>query len=327
MRDKILKIVYASGKNGILQEELTKNYGISKSTVSTVLSSFERENIVIRKRVAGRSYRIWHTDFSPFPVKGVIRIGILKAIEYPAIFLCEDILKDIDVRVKIYRDAFSLTKDLAEGYLEIACSPLITQVLFSLVYRSIIIKAGCGFNGGGLIIKKSVPKIFGSTELSTMEFSLRKYIEMQNLEYEEIRYFSSPEKMISVLNSGDVDAIAIWEPYLTDLGKKYKIIRFSELFGEYPCCTLACNDRIEKSEEFQKFISAYRYAVDNLQELKDRAIELQAKMLKYPASKIRQAFDGYAYDWRLDMNHVMKILEEYGIKLTRESTKKVFRLQ
>ncbi len=325
MQEKILRILINAGKNGILQEEFTKKYGISKSTVSTILSKFEDEGKIVRRRVAGKSYRVWHVKYSPFPIPDVLRVGIGRATEYPAVLLA---YKDSDypkIELKIYKNAFTLTKDLAEGYLDVGCSPLITQALFALVYRNIKIRAGCGFRGGGIALRVSNPKIFGSSELSTMEFSLRTYIEKTGIDA-QIRYFPSPDRMIKALGSGEVDAIAIWEPFVTELSQRYKIIRFEELFGRYPCCTLATNLQTENSKEVREFLKIYKNAVEQLEERKDEAISLEAKFLRIKKARIEKAFYGFDYDWKLDMNVASKFLEEFGLKLTNASKARIFNL-
>jgi len=320
-----MRILLSAGKNGVLQEELTKKYGISKSTVSTIISKFEKERKIVRKRVAGRSYRVWHIKYSPFPIKGVLRVGIGRAIEYPAVLLAYKDLNYPEIKLKIYKSAFALTKDLAEGYLDVGCSPLITQVIFALVYRNIKIRAGCGFRGGGIVLRVQNPKIFGSSELSTMEFSLRSYIEKKNIEA-QIRYFSSPDKMIKALKNGDVEAIAIWEPFLTELSRNYSVMRFEELFGRYPCCTLAYNVQVEGSKELKEFIDAYRNAAEHLEERKKEAISLQSKFLRFKRERIEKAFNGFDYDWKLDMDVASKYLEDFGIKLTNASKARIFNL-
>ncbi len=325
MQEKIIRILLNAGKNGVLQEEFTKKYGISKSTASTILSKLEDEGKIVRKRVAGKSYRVWHVKYSPFPIRNVLRVGIGKATEYPAVLLA---YKDLDypkIELKIYKSAFTLTKDLAEGYLDVGCSPLITQVLFALVYRNIKIRAGCGFRGGGIASRVANPRIFGSSELSTMEFSLRNYIEKRGIEA-QIRYFPSPDKMVKALENGDVEAIAIWEPFLSELSQNYKITRFEEIFGRYPCCTLASNIQAENSRELKEFLNAYKIATEQIEERREEAISLQAKFLRIKKERIERAFNGFDYDWKLDMDIASKFLEDFGIKLTNASKARIFNL-
>ncbi|NPA75557.1 MAG: transcriptional regulator [Euryarchaeota archaeon] len=323
MRDTILKILKKAGRRGILQESFTREHGISKSTVSTVLSALEEESLVVRKRVAGRSYMVWHVDFAPGPVRGMVRVGILKAIEYPGVLLAASDMKN--VKLKVYTNAFKLTRDLAEGYIDVGCSPLITQTLFALVHRSIHINGGCGFNGGGVVFRKGKPERFGSTELSTMEFSLRRFMELRGMDG-EILYFSRVEEMKRAIEAGTVDAVAIWEPYLTELSEKYSVVRFEEVFGEYPCCTIASSVKSERRKEHREFLEAYRRAVDSIDSRVDEVIALESKLLRLSRRAIRRAFHGYKYSWHLDRELAMKTLEDYGIKLTEESVSKVFNL-
>ncbi len=325
MQEKIIRILLNAGKNGVLQEEFTKKYGISKSTVSTILSKFENEGKIVRKRVAGKSYRVWHVKYSPFPIPGVLRVGIGRATEYPAVLLASKDLDYPQIELKIYKSAFTLTKDLAEGYLDVGCSPLITQVLFALVYRNIKIRAGCGFRGGGIASRVTNPRIFGSSELSTMEFSLRSYIEKRGIEA-QIMYFPSPDKMVKALENGDVEAIAIWEPFLSELSQNYKITRFEEIFGRYPCCTLASNIQAENSRELQEFLNTYKNATEQIKERRGEAISMQAKFLRIKKERIEKAFDGFDYDWKLDMDIASKFLEDFGIKLTNASKARIFNL-
>ena len=325
MRKKILKVVEKAGKEGILQGALTSVYGFSKSTVSTVLQEMEIQGIVVRKRVAGKSYRIWNVRHSPFPVEGHLRVGIIRAIEYPSVLLAAKNCEDVRIHVLLYNNAFSLTKDLAEGHLDAGCSPLITQTLFSLVYRSIRINAGCGFNGGGLIMRISEPKKFGSSELSTMEYNLHRYMEEKGVSG-EIKYFSSPVKMMESLKNGEVDAIAIWEPYLTKLSGKYKSMRFEDIFGDYPCCTLASNFRIEGSREYEKFLKIYKEAFEEIEDRKEELIQIESKLFSIPKQDIREAFHGFKYSWELPITLVRHTLEKFGIKLSSDMETRVFKL-
>ncbi len=325
MRKKILKAIERAGKEGILQRALSAVYGFSKSTVSTVLQELESQRIVVRKRVAGKSYRIWSVRYSPFPVEGHLRVGIIRAIEYPSVLLAAENCREVNIHVLLYNNAFSLTKDLAEGYLDAGCSPLITQTLFSLVYRSIRINAGCGFNGGGLVMRKTSPRVFGSSELSTMEYNLHRYMEERGM-MGEIKYYSSPLQMMDSLESGDVDAIAIWEPYLTKLSKRYKTIRFEEIFGDYPCCTLASNVRMEKSKEYMTFLERYKEAFEEIDTRMEELVHMESKLFGMPQREIRDAFHGFKYSWKLSIDMVRHTLEKFGIKLSGDMEPRVFKL-
>lgn len=324
MKERILREIRKAGKNGILQGELTKLYSFSKSTVSTVLKTLEEEGEIVRVHVAGKSRRIWGVENSPFPVKGHLRIGILKAIEYPAVLLAYLDCREIKVHLRLYNSAFSLTRDLAEGYLDAGCSPLITQTLFALVYRTIRINAGCGYNGGGIVFGKP-GEVFGSSELSSMEYNLHRYMDFKGMRG-VIRHFPSPQRMIKALERGEINAIAIWEPYLTKLAEKYRIVRFEEMFGEYPCCTLASNTRMENVEEYKTFLRRYIDAFAEIESRKDELISLESQLFKIPKRDIARAFHGFRYDYRLPRELALSTLENFGLRLGRELEERVFNL-
>ncbi len=324
MKEEILEVIKRAGKSGILQGELSGVYGFSKSTVSMALKDLLNRGLVVRRKVAGKSYRLWSIENSPYPQKGHLRIGILKAIEYPAILLVYRDCKKVKIHLKLYNNAFNLTKDLAEGYLDVGCSPLITQTLFALVYRTLRINAGCGYNGGGLIIRKK-GDIFGSSELSTMEYNLYRYMERKGI-HGVVRHFSSPERMIRALEKDEVHAIAIWEPYLTRLSKKYKMLRFEELFGDYPCCTLASNIAVENTEEFASFLRYYRKAFHMIEERKEELIKLESKLFKISQRDIREAFYGFKYSFELSIELARETLQSFGLKLSEDSERKIFNL-
>jgi len=324
MKERILREIRKAGKNGILQGELTKLYNFSKSTVSTVLKKLEEEGEIVRVHVAGKSSRIWSVENSPFPVKGHLRIGILKAIEYPAVLLAYLDCREIKVHLRLYNSAFSLTKDLAEGYLDVGCSPLITQTLFALVYRTIRINAGCGYNGGGIVFGKP-GEVFGSSELSSMEYNLHRYMDFKRMRG-VVRHFPSPQRMIKALERGEVNAIAIWEPYLTKLAEKYRIVRFDEIFGEYPCCTLASSTRMENAEEYRIFLHRYIDAFAEIENRKNELISLESQLFKIPKRDIVRAFYGFRYDYRLPRDLALSTLENFGLRLGRELEERVFNL-
>ncbi|NJE77499.1 hypothetical protein E3E37_11305, partial [Thermococcus sp. ES12] len=127
-----------------------------------------------------KAYRIWIIDEAPFPVKGTLRLGLLRAVEYPhALLTAHDLKEKYNVRVLIYDSALELTNALAIGKVDLACSPLITQILYALLMKSIKIVSGCGFAGSGLVMRGELKegRTIASSELSTMETMLKQFLE------------------------------------------------------------------------------------------------------------------------------------------------------
>jgi len=161
--EKILGLLRERKEEGILQSEISRVLGVSKSVVSEVLRRLEERGVIVRERVAGKSYRVWLSEFSPKPVEGLMRVGILRASEYPHILLA---CRDLGARVKVFDSAIDLTRSLSFGSIDIGVSPFVTQTLFALTLRSIKIHCVVAYNGSGLVMKKGVEKCrrFGEDE-------------------------------------------------------------------------------------------------------------------------------------------------------------------
>jgi predicted transcriptional regulator len=113
-REKILNFLKVRGSDGVMQSEICLALRLSKSTVSEILKELEAKEEIVKEKI-GRAYRIWHADFAPFPVKR-IRIGILRAAEYPHVLLAA---KKLNARIIVFENALKLTKALASGSIDV----------------------------------------------------------------------------------------------------------------------------------------------------------------------------------------------------------------
>ncbi len=328
-KDDILKLLKERKSEGVLQSELYE-LKYSKSTIVDALEKLLDGNVVIRKKVGKKQYRIWLIEHAPFPIRRTIRIGLLKAVEYPHVLLAaEEIKKRYNVIVKIFKNALEATRALALCQLDIACSPLITQVMHALVSKSIKIYAGCGFNGSGIVFKKEKPKCYACSELSTMEMNLKYYLKEKNIDITkaDIRYFKDPERMMERFFNCEVEAIAIWEPYLTKL-KKFKIVEFKDVLGRFPCCTLAANNRfVEVNKDiFKEFLYMYKKCSSEIYERKEEAIQLMRKYFGFDEEILRESFGKFEYSYKISLDDILKNLERFGISLTKTVINEIFDL-
>lgn len=317
----ILAYLTAKGHEGILQSELYRlNY--SRSTIVEAIESLEKEKKVIRKEIGKKAYRIWLVEEAPFPIEGVLRLGLLRAVEYPhAILTAKDLEREYDVRILVYNSAIELTNALALGKVDLACSPLITQVLFGLLTKNLRIAGGCGFGGSGVVLKGDLKEgiKIGSSELSTMETMLKLFLEKHGLvDKAKVIYFKKPEEIVKSFLEGEIDALSIWEPYLSSLEKEgFKVYRYVELFGFYPCCALGVNYEFFKinKEIFYKFMDYYKKNTKSLKQRKEEAIRLMEMVFGFKQEQIRNGFEGFVYDYRLSKEQVESALERFGLKV------------
>ncbi len=327
-KKRIIDLLIKSGGEGVLQSEIPRKLDLSKSTVSEILSDLENEGIVVREKAAGKSYRVWFFKFAPKPIEGVIRIGVLRASEYPHALMAAEKLEDVKVCVEVFDDAQELTKTLSMSQLDVGFSPFITQTLFALLLKSIKIHCIAAYNGSGVALKKSLEKsrAFATSELSAMESNLKLFLEQSGFNLTELtfKYFSSPEDMIEKFAGCEVDALAIWEPYFTALRSKYKCIEFREVIGDFPCCSLASNIQFYKRNKsiLKDYLDGLKSSVEEIEERKDYAAELVAKKMGFDEKLVMKSFDSYIFSASLSRDD-FEYLEKYGLKLTKESMKNI----
>ncbi|EHR79418.2 hypothetical protein OCC_07851 [Thermococcus litoralis DSM 5473] len=320
-KDDILEYLREKSHEGALQSELYE-LGYSRSTIAEAIESLESEKMIVRREIGKKAYRIWLVEEAPFPIKGLLRLGVLKAAEYPhALLTARDLEKKHDVRVIVYSSALELTNALALGKVDLACSPLVTQVLFGLLTKSLKIAAGCGFGGSGLVVRKELKEgiTIGSSELSTMETMLKLFLEKHDLIGKvNVVYFKKPEEIMKSFLEGEIDGLSIWEPYLSKLEKKgFKVYRYTEKFGLFPCCTLGVNREFLKTngEIFKEFMELYRENTERLEERKKEALEIMVSLFGFSKEEAKAGLKGFVFDYRLSEEQIESTLERFGLKV------------
>lgn len=279
--NKIISQLELAKERGILQSEIAKIVNLSKSTVSDILSELEEEGLIVREEISQKSYRVWLAKYYPGAIKGVVRVGILKASEYGKVVHAGE---KVGAIFKVYRNALEATKDLVHGVTDIVASPFVTQAFFGVLMKNIKIFRVVAMNGSGVVLSNG--KRFGCSEFSTMERMLRRYLRVKNLR-EDLKFFDSPEDMISELK--DLRGIAIWEPYLSNFER---VERFEEVIGDFVCCSLAVNKNfLEKNPDiFESFVDEY-----------DRSKPIQgvkklAEIIGMPEDIVRKSLGSYSFE-------------------------------
>ncbi|ADC66149.1 conserved hypothetical protein [Ferroglobus placidus DSM 10642] len=307
--EKILDELRKSKERGLLQSELVRRIGASKSTVSDVLSELEGKGIVVREKEAGKSLRVWLAEFYPKPIKGKLKLGILKSSEYACL------LSRFRGIVRVYNNAMDLTRDLVLGRIDLAASPFVTQVMFGVMMKNIRIVRGVAYNGSGVVFGDEKNGIFGSSELSAMEIMLR--LVKDEIGLKKFRYFSSPEEMISSLKY--LNGIGIWEPYFSSLDRDK--VFFKDIIGDHPCCTLAVN--VESFEEnkslIKDFLADYDKAKPNAEKL--------AEICGFSKEDVEKSLKSYIFVKEVREDELIDFLKLAKIEISRESLESLFELQ
>ncbi|AWR94891.1 DUF7343 domain-containing protein [Acidianus brierleyi] len=292
-RDIIIDLLSKNGS--LLQTDLVKLSGISKSRVSEILSELEKEGIISRKIIAGKSLEV--------SLKSrIIKIGIIKAAEYPFIMPFYKKLKDsgYSPSIIIYKNGIDVTRDLALGKLDIGFSPVVSQIIFSKAFDIKIIAGGA--KGGAGIIGESCE--VGSTVLSSMEtWTIADFKDVK------IVPFNSPEDLVSNFQEKKIKSIAIWEPYLSIL--KDQGNKISHVFEPVHCCTMAIRSDLDEEKIKNLYESSFSWFLES----KDRWIPEYANLIGEDYSIMKKAINNYEFDSYLDLNEVYKYLKKSGIYL------------
>jgi|Deesub1362A_J573_1020465.scaffolds.fasta_scaffold05187_2 predicted transcriptional regulator len=326
-REKIITVLEKWGVEGIQQSDLIDLLGLSPSSISEILNELERAGIVVRKEIGKKVKRVWLKRMAPFPIENVLRVGILKAVEYPHVLLAlSDIQKEgVEVHLEVFKNAFEATSAAVSGRIDIVFSPFITQIMFSLVTRRIFVWASCGFKGGGVAFRDGEIKKVGSSELSTMEYTLKELSEFRET---ETKYYETPEEMIDAIEREEVDAIAIWEPYLSMMKERgYKVILFSEKIGNYPCCTAGVNKSFfeDNRELFMKYAKAYKNASELLKNRFEEATVLLHYHLNFPMRAVKEGMKNFGYGWKIEKEVIEGALRRMGFSVNEKRIKEVFK--
>ncbi len=302
LEKRILGVLEERKFEGILQSELVKVLNASKSRVSEVLKELEDRGIVVRKKEAGKNLRIWLSRYS----KDRIKVGILRASEYARL------ISSGDFSFIVYGNAIDLTRDLALGRIEFGASPLITQVMFGIMMKNIRVLGVVAENGSGVVFGDERNGVFATTEMSAMEMNLRATRE--RLGVSSFRYCDGPECLINSL--ADVEGVAIWEPYFTTADREK--IPFSEIVGDFPCCTLAVNMNFMEENE-----SAASQILKGMRSSRIDA-EKVAGVLGFDERVIRESVKSYRFAPDYSVEEIERYLKRSGVEISRESLSSVF---
>ncbi len=287
MSGKELVLSLLRERGGTLpQSTLRELTGLSKSRLSEILSELEKEGQISRSKMIGKNLSVSLTKS--------LRIGIINAAEYPFIIPFYKRAKEMgyNVKLEIYQDGVALTRDLTLGRLDVAFSPLVTQLFFKRIFDNIEIIAG-GAKGGGGIVGQNCGKV-ASTFISSMEEWTLRYCDEA-----EIVHAKSPNELIEKFNRREVESIAIWEPYLTLFRNKGVRVNY---FEHEHCCTLAIRGGLDAD----KIKRIYEQSFSDFLSSTDRWVSEYAGFLGFDYPLLKEAIKTYEFDNVIEPNEVKK---------------------
>lgn len=330
IREEIVEAVLGAGRSGIYQKDLQKALGISKSYCSEQLSYLSDVTHTIARKLEGGLFRVYHIEYYPGPVRGVVRVGMLRSSEYvPAIMAFRRVFErpGSSLIFRFYNGTMELFQDFGSGTLEFMLAPTQATVLNVLISNNLKIMIGLGTGGSGIISQHAGKPAVLSTELSSM-ISLASEHSGIDLPGEIISY-DDPLSAVEDYSSGKYSFIAIWEPYFTYLVEKSGntvILEYSSVMGDMPCCCASVNKHFYDSEkaavaEWAREYSDSGMSINEGSRLFVEAVELIASATGISSSVVRKSLGQYNFGHtRISIEKLRKA----GINLSSRQVESLF---
>lgn len=333
LKSQLTKELKKRKGNGIAQNEIELLYGYSRSYISETLNKMESDSEIIRKTEGKLIKRVWLREYYPGVVERYLRIGFLKSTEYIPLLKATSIVAEvngIELNLKLYDDAVEMMKDLEQKTLDLALSPIFTQILFSLTSKGVFI-VGTVATGGSAILEneKSTNDLCASSESSSMILLMRQHF--GNGKY-EIKTIKNPVKASSEFLSNKYRYMAIWEPYVTSLERNKSIrevANYDEVLGELPCCGISTNEALFRkvSPLLTSIMSKYReLAKKNALpgDLEELIVKL-ARAYKTSKSDIEESLSKYDFLPKYSLEMVEEYLEYLGLTISHDTINRIFK--
>ena len=234
----------------------------------------------------------------------------------------------LDAKVVVRNTGAQLTKSLKAGQIDFA--PAAFTNLPAALERGIKVRGVVGYVGGSYkksttdemvgiavrpgtgiqTIKDLKEKKIGSTFGSTGDLYLRTLLEKSGIGVGGVRRINvRPPSIVSLFDSGGVDAMVAWEPYLTRMTDKVKGASLVSRGGDYVCFCAGMHgvpERVYKDKKAtQAFVNGMSEAAAYVRDAKnsDEIAKIGARYVRgMDAALIKRTIKWWTYDPRLGEN-------------------------
>lgn len=231
--EDILAVIERSG--GATVSWLARRLGWSKSMVWKRVKRLEAHGLLVAERQGG--VILYRVAGPPRP-GGILKLGILRASEYPYILGLHHRLSDrYNVKILVYDEAFKLAVDLARGRVHAAMVPAVTSMLIYRASGGAVRIVGGGSSGGAGIVEGDGDGGHATTMASTMELCA----EQADLPGPRV-YAGSGGEILRLVGEGKVRYGVMWEPYLSQASEAGLKVRECSV---PVCCLLTVHRSME----------------------------------------------------------------------------------
>lgn len=300
-----MEILGKAGPQGVVQGDLSRVLGLSKSWVSEVLSSMERRGIIVRTRGPGRTLVVRLSKYAD-PDRGkTISIGFVPSVEYLPISLMMKKLRDRGFRVEISlkKSVIEVATSYMRGEVHIAFLPIYTLAVMRQLGVGFKILGAVALGGASLVGHRvsdlSFDKIFTSA-LSTMEVLATAYSRIYGLHDAYMAYYRDPLEVVRTISSDHRSVAILWEPYTLIAGaEELKRVSLSGILGDYHCCLLIARDSVHPGV-VEEIARAHMESIEILRRNIEKASQTFSEIIGLEPHVIVDASGEYRYTYYID---------------------------
>lgn len=320
VRDKVVKLL-AENPNGIPQSHIHKTLGVSKSWVSEILRELESCGLVVRAKV-GNQYLVKAGEGLTKRSRGerTLRLGLVWSSEYPFVAPFTKLLREelgYGLEILVYPSALSATWSLVRGDVDLALSPLITQLYAYALTKAVRVIGGGAYGGSAVMrCREREPDLIASSELSTMDVCRALAIKEGFLNPLGTYYFSDPiGEVVKLASEGMIGGAVVWHP----LTERLKALGFETLvecgdLGIRYCCTLAASTKLDEGLR-ERISITYAKALEKFARSPEDWIRWYSAKVGIEADVVKNGLKQYRVRAYVDKSEVLDMLRRVGVEV------------
>lgn len=318
---RILEVI-SRYPEGVPQSYLAKALGVSKSYLSFLLRTLEKQGVIYRTRVGNLFIvrKAVNQGAMIGPRDRVFRLGIVWSSEYLFLGYFVKMLRgreNIEINISIYPNAIQTVLALIRGEVDAILSPLVTQIYGYILSKGLAIVGGVA-GGGGYVyeIPQGSSDVVISSELSTMDLCRVVALRRNYIDSSTVKYFDSSQEAIAMIRRGLARYAVVWHPINIEVeavgGKK--ILSCAELEETSHCCTFAVS-RALGYEAIEKISQIYRESIEYFNKNKERYLDWYSAIVGIDVSILKKALNEYTYDPNIDLRYFVRVVGILGMEV------------
>lgn len=321
VKERIIKLLHNYQGQFIPQSFIHRVIGVSKSRVSEVLSELEREGLISRSKVGNVKIVYVNQGLSAeHPERSIkqLKLGVTYSSEYLFLggFVKKMKQKGINVEVVIFKDGLEATRSLANGSVDLALSPLISQLYVLPAYRTYRVVVA-GLKGGFRVLYRGDAGTVYSSMISTMDYLRSIIIAKGLINADRTVYYHGADQMLRISRGGGY--VVTWHPlYKRLIDQGFKVVYGPRDIDIGFCCALGVSNTLGLRTQ-QLLKKLYIESIEEYEKNPDRYVEYYSLITGIDNSTLKDALSDYTVADNDGPRTVNRILSELKISIPSPS--------